>query len=236
VSWRVDSTAGARIWDTQPLSDEGILERDEEIRWLKRHERKDWKLVNGRLANSGDPIALEGTYGGVLAYPPAQNLTAVTGGTSNVAWWSAALYSPLPANSVLAPDCYRIIASGLITSSGAGQTITPNANLGTAIGTGLGAGVAAALGSTITSAQWYLLGDVTLRTAGTGGTAIAQFAIKVSQTAGAGTGANVLTTLFGGTAQTAIDFTAAQGLTLGATPSATGVSVTPTQVHWMSFN
>jgi hypothetical protein len=137
---------------------------------------------------------------------------------------------------VLAPDCYRIVASGLITSSGAGQTIIPNANLGTAIGTGLGAGVAAALGSTITSAQWYLLGDVTLRTAGTGGTAIAQFVIKVSQTAGAGTGANVLNTLFGGTAQTAIDFTAAQGLTLGATPSATGVSVTPTQVHWMSFN
>jgi hypothetical protein len=236
LPWRMDSTAGAAIYDTQPMSDTDLALRDEELRWIRRHERRDWKLINGRIANSGDPTALEGTYGGVLAYPPAQNLTAVTGGTANVAWWSAALYTPLPANSVLAPDCYRVIASGLITSSAASQTVIPNANLGTAIGTGLGAGVAAALGSTITNAQWYLLGDVTLRTAGTAGTAIGQFVIKIGQVAGAATGANVLQTLFGGTAQTAIDFTAAQGLSLGATPSAVGVSVTPTQVHWMSFN
>jgi hypothetical protein len=236
MSWRLDSTAGAHVWDTQPLSDEEILGRDEELAWLRRHERQNWKLVNGRIAGQGDPTALEGTYGGVLAYPPAQNLAAVTGGTTNVAWWSAALYSPIPANSVLTPDCYRIIASGLITTSGAGQTIVPNANLGTAIGTALGAGVATTLGGTITAAQWYLLGDITIRTAGTGGTAIAQFVLKVGQAAGPSMGANVINSLFGGTAQTAIDFTAAQGITLGATPSAAGVSVTPTQVHWMSFN
>ena len=235
MSWRFDSTAGAHIWDTQPLTADELKLRDEEITWLKNHERRNWKLINGRIAGKGDPTMLEGTYGGLNAYPPAQNLTAVTGGTANVAWWTASLYTPLPANSVLSPEAYRVTASGLITTSAASQTITPSSNIGTAVGTGLGTGAAATLGSTITNAQWYLLGDLTVRAAGTAGSVIARFMLKAGQVAGAATGANVLTSLFGAS-QSSIDFTAAQGLTLGATPSAAGVSVTPEQVHWMSWN
>lgn len=237
MGWRVDSSCGASIWDTETLTPADVACRDEEISWLKNHERRNWKLVNGRIAGSGDPTGLEGTYGGLNAYPPAQDLTAVTGGTANVAWWSAALYSPLPGNSVLSPEAYRIAASGRVTSSAVSQTITPNANIGTAIGTGLGAGASLSLGSAtaVTNMLWFLLGDLTIRAAGTAGVAIGSFVLKVTNAAGAST--SIIQEIFGGAAtQTAIDFTVAQGLSLGATPSAAGVSVTPTQVHWMSWN
>jgi hypothetical protein len=237
MPWRMDSTVGAHVWDTEPMTRDELAQRDEEIVWLKNHERRNWKLINGRIAGSGDPTMLEGTYGGLVAYPPAQDLTAVTGGTANVAWWTPALYTPLPANSVLSPEAYRIAATGRVTSSATTQTITPNANIGTAIGTGLGAGAAMSLGSAtaVTNMLWFMLGDVTIRAAGSAGVAIGSFVLKITNAAGAST--SIIQEIFGGAAtQTAIDFTAAQGLALGATPSAAGVSVTPTQVHWMSWN
>jgi hypothetical protein len=138
MSWRHED--GIPIWEPMTLDD--ISSRNEEITWLKNHERRNWKLINGRIARSGAPTNMpQGPYGAAIVNPPAQNLTAVTGGTANVAWWSAALYTPFAANSVIAPEAYKLWAAGLVTSSGAGQTITPSANVGTAVGTGLGAGV-----------------------------------------------------------------------------------------------
>lgn len=219
--------------DVRTLLPHQLACRDEELAWLIRHHRARWGLVNGRIRGEGIPTALEGTYGGLNAYPPAQDLTAVTGGAANVAWWAASLYTPIPANSTMAPEAFRIAATGRVTTT-ASQTITPNANLGTAIGTGLAAGAAITI-ATITNALWFCLGDITIRATGTAGVAIGAFKFTCGTAAGA---TNTTTTqLLGGTAtQTAIDFTAAQGLSFGATPSAAGVSVTPTQVHWMSWN
>jgi hypothetical protein len=239
AGWRRDSNSGAAVYDTHPLNDQEILERNEELTWLKNKMGKRWSLINGQIAQSGDPTMLEGTYGGLNAYPLAQDGTAVTGGTTNVAWWSAPIYTPFPQNSVLAPEAYRIAAQGRITSSAVSQTITPNAHIGAAIGTGLAAGASTSLGAAtaVTNMLWFLLGDITIRAAGTAGVAIGQFVLKIGNAAGATT--NMIHSMFGGTAtQTAIDFitVASQGLQLGATPSAAGVSVTPTQVHWMSWN
>ena len=103
MSWRQDSSAGAYVWDTAPLSDQEILCRDEEIRWLARHEQKQgkWKLINGRLAERGDLVASRGNYGAPGAYALAQAGTAVAMvGTTNIAWWNPTSYSPIPANSV----------------------------------------------------------------------------------------------------------------------------------------
>jgi hypothetical protein len=220
--------------DVRVLLPHQLAVRDEELAWLMRKHRGAWKMISGQLAGRGVPTALEGTYGGLLAYPPAQDLAAVTGGAANVAWWSAALYTPIPANAVMAPEAFRIACTGRVTTT-ASQTITPNATIGTAIGTGLAAGAAITI-ATITNALWFCLGDITIRTAGTAGVAIGGFKFTCGTAAGA---TNTTTTqLLGGTAtQTGIDFvTAAQGLSFGATPSAAGVSVTPTQVHWMSWN
>jgi hypothetical protein len=235
MSWRVDSSTGAHLWDTRPLSPEQVLERDDNIRWLMQHERPRWGVINGHLYESGAPTASIGAYGGLSAYPPAQALTAVTGGTANVAWWSPALYTPLPANGLLAPSALRITAHGLVTSSGASQTITMNPAIGTAVaGTALGASSALALGSTITGAYWHLDGDLTVRTVGSAGTAIAGFEMHWGTAAGAT--ATVSNALFGHTSATGIDFTAAQGILIAATPNNAGVSVTPDQIHMLSWN
>jgi hypothetical protein len=232
----MDSTAGAHVWDTQPMTGDELAVRDEELAWLMRHERRNWRLINGRIAGKGDPVAAEGTYGALLAYPPAQSGTAVTGGTANVAWWSAAVYSPIPANSVLAPQAYRVIATGTVTSSATAQTLTPSANVGTAVGTGLGTGPALSLGasSAQTGMLWYLIGDLTVRTAGSAGTVYGMFEIRITNAAGASS--SIIQALYGNTVQSSIDFTAATGVTLGATPSATGVSVTMTQIHFCDWN
>lgn len=208
-----------------------------EIQKLSEVERPNWKKIHNDMALAGNPTALEGTYGGLNAYPPAQDLAAVTGGTVNVVWWSPTLYTPIPANSVLAPEAFRIAVSGRITSSAVSQTLTPSANIGTAVGTGLSAGASISLGSAtaVTNMLWFLIGDITIRAPGTGGIAIGSFLIKITNAAGAST--NIIQELYGGAAtQTAIDLTVAQGLALGGTPSAAGVSITPTQVHWMSWN
>jgi hypothetical protein len=219
--------------DVRTLLPHQLACRDDELAWLIREHRTRWRLIGGQIHGQGIPTALEGTYMGLLAYPPAQDLTAVTGGTANVAWWTAALYSPIPANSVMTPEAFRLASTGRVTTTGA-QTITPNANIGTAIGTGLAAGAAITI-STITNALWFCLADLTMRAPGTAGVAIGGFKFTCGTAAGA---TNTTTTqLLGGTAtQTGIDFTTAQGLSFGATPSAAGVSVTPTQVHWMSAN
>lgn len=240
MGWRTnDSAVGCRTWDTEPMARDDILCRNEELEWIKRHQRKGWKLINGRIAQSGDPVAVQGSYGGVLAYPPAQALTAVTGGTTNVAWWTPTTYSPIPANSVMAPEGYRLEASGTITTTGA-QTVIMNPAIGTAVaGVALGASATLTGPSTITGALWKLFGDLTIRTAGTAGTAYGTFLLVMGTTAGATpatpTATNPSHWLFGYTVAT-VDWTAAQGLLIAATPSAAGVSVTPQQVHWTSWN
>lgn len=211
----------------------GAVSVDELLGAAMRDGFTKWRMMNGQLRVEKQPTALEGIYAGLVAYPPAQSLTAITGGTSNVAWWSSSIYSPLPANSVLAPEAYRICATGTVTSTAASQTITPSLNCGTAVGTGLGTGPAITLGSTITNALWYLMGDLTVRLPGSSGTIIGHMVLKVGTTAGAST--TITHAMYGNTVQT-VDFTTALGLTVGATPSASGVSVTPTQVHWMSWN
>ena len=235
--WRRSSFSSPPVWESEPgsFTSDDLALRDEEILWLKRQGRKDWKLINGRIVQSREPSNVEGTYGGLLAYPPAQNLGAVTGGVANVAWWSAATYTPIAPNSIMAPEAYRIAATGTITSTGAGQTIIPSVNWGTAVGTGLGTGPSVALGSTIAGALWYLLGDITIRTGGTAATIYGLFQLLVGTTAGAAS-TGVITALYGNAVQTIDVVSAATGLTVGATPSAAGVSITPTQIHWMSWN
>ena len=76
MSWRADSTLGAYVWDTQPMSDAELACRDEEIRWLMAHERQQWGLINGRLKEKCDP-QMYGTYAGVAALPPSTTLANV---------------------------------------------------------------------------------------------------------------------------------------------------------------
>jgi hypothetical protein len=243
MPWRIDSTAGAHVWDTQPMSDADLACRDEELKWLMVHEARRWKVVNGRIAQKGDPVMNRGNFSGPSAYANAQALAAVTGGAANVRWWDPAIYSPIPVNSVQAPTAFRLWASGLVTSSAAGQTLTMNPAIGTAVaGQALGASAALALGSTITGAFWRLEYGLLIRTPGTSGTAVGSGEITWGTTAGATPGTPTATNpsnaLFGaGNTVATADFqTTAQGLLIAATPSAAGVSVTPNVVVLQSLD
>ena len=119
MPWRMDSTAGAAIWDTQPMSTDDLALRDDEIRWLMQKERQSWKLVNGRISQKGDPVANVGSYTSLGAYPPTQTQTstAVTTATPGTAIWTSTIFSPILGNSVIAGSGYRIAASGTIQTS-----------------------------------------------------------------------------------------------------------------------
>lgn len=243
MPWRIDSTAGAHIWDTQPMSDDDLKLRDEELKWLMVHEGRRWKVINGRIAQKGDPVMNRGNFSGPGAYANSQALTAVTGGAINVAWWAPGTYSPIPAQSVQAPMAFRLWASGIVTSSGAGQTLTMNPAVGTAVaGQALGASAALALGSTITGAFWRLEYGLLIQKPGTAGTAVGSGEITWGTTAGATPGTPTATNpsnaLFsaGNTAATVDWVTTAQGLLIAATPSAAGVSVTPNIVVFQSLD
>lgn len=206
--------------------------------WIKRANELNWRAMNRRLALSGVPLNTDGAFTGPGAIANAQALAAVTGGTINIAWWTPLTYTPFPgANGLKCPAAYRLTAGGLITSSAAAQTYTMNPAVGTAVaGQVLGASTALALGSTITNAFWRLAYDMVIRTPGTSSTTVGGGLIHWGTTAGAS--ATVSNALFGGgnTVATADIVTSQQALLIAATPSAAGVSVTPTMVQWASWD
>lgn len=241
MAWRMDSTAGAHIWDTEPMSAPDLACRDEELRWLMRQEGRRWSLINGRIAGSGDPTMMaRGNYGAPAAYALDQANTGIAVGTSNVALWTPASYSPIPANSVQAPMSFRLRANGLVTTSAASLTTTITGAVGTAVtGTSMGASTAMSLpGATaITNAYWDLQYTMTIRTGGESGTAVG-FGNIVWTTA-AGPSASTSQELFGGgnTVASSINWvTTAQGLLIYAVASATTVTIQPTQIHFANWD
>jgi len=244
--WRTDSTAGACIWDTEPMTQDDIANRNEEIEWLTNHERHNWQLVNGRLKQSGDPTASLGYYSGLAANPPvaAQTSTAVTTATPGTTIWTVGIYTPILGNAVVAGSGYRVAASGTVQTSTSSLTLT----LLPSIGSGsvnsaptnhqdLGVSGAASLGTTLT-AGWRLEGDLTIRSAGTSGTAWFMGSFFYSNTTLPAASGASLSLILGGTAAT-VDWTGATasvpgGFQMSGWGAAT-VTVVTQQVHWISL-
>lgn len=219
MGWRTnDSATGGYIWDSEPLGPEDLLCRNEELVWrAKQDQRRSWKLINGRIADSGHPTALEGTYGGLQAYPPnaAQTSTALTTGTSTpgLGIWSSTIYSPLLANAVLAPSAYQISASGTIQVAATGATLTMLPSIGTTLVNAaptvhqdLGVSGAGTLATSALTSIWRLEGELTIRSTGSSGTAWFMGTMFYGITAVPVTVANTNHLLLGGTAAT-VDFT-----------------------------
>lgn len=230
--------ASARVWD--------------DLRDAAELQRATWRRRENDIMQSGVPVNMpEGTYGGLIAYPPGATVTTTSiNGTANL--WPQAVYTPLPVNSFLTPQAYRVAVIAKITTAaspgnlgldprvGAGTWTTG----GTAItGTTLGASGNVALTASITNAFYYLVGDLTIRSVGAPGanaSIVGMFHYCSSQaTAGGlagpavvGTGHNLL---FGGTG-VSFDFTTAQGFGLGAVHTVTTITHNVEQVHFMDWN
>lgn len=248
MSWRQDSTAGAAIWDTEPMSGQDLLCRDEELRWLMNHGKKQWELINGRIARKGDPTAALGSYGGLMAYPPnaAQTSTALATSTPGSTIWTVATYSPILANAVMAPSGYRITASGTIQTSTSGLTVTALPSIGsgsvnaapTTYQTLGVSGASGTLGTSLTGG-WNLMGELTIRSTGTAGTAWFSGQMTYTTTTLPAAASATGTLLLGGTVAT-VDFTGATanypgGMQLSMFGAAT-VTIVTNSVHFTSWN
>jgi hypothetical protein len=246
MAWRMDSTAGASIWDTEPMSRDELALRDEELDWLIRNQKRGWKLINGRLAASGAPTAMaEGTYGALAAYPLPTSEAALTLSATEQGLIPAAhipIYTPLPINGVLAPQAYRVVLSGVFTSVATSGTLTMTPRLGNAnTSPSLGASAAQTLTASLTNGQFYIMGDITIRSVGLPGansTAIGTFHALANSTVGGAT-----TSWLWGTGATAISFdttiaAAANGggIWFGVTFSANFPTMTLQQIHLMDWN
>lgn len=246
MSWKMDSTAGAAIWDTQPLAQDELAIRDEELAWLTNQGRSQWKLVNGRIAKSGDPVANVGAYTSLGAYPPvqAQTSVAVTTSTPGTTLWTSTIWSPILGNAAIAGSAYHLAASGTVQSSTSGLTLTLLPSIGTGTVNAaptndqtLGVSGACTLGSTLTSV-WYLQGDLTIRSTGTSGTAWFMGVFHYGNTVVPVASSATVNVILGGTAAT-VDFTGATtnvpgGFQLSGWGAAT-VTVVTQQVHWTSL-
>ena len=251
MSYRADSTAGRFAWETEPLSEDELKLRNEEIAWLIEHERP-WRLHNGRLIHRSQnergfgPLAMaEGTYGALAAYPPSGSFTGIALTATEASMITAqATYLPIPANGILAPQAYRYVVAARYTVTTTPGSLVTTVRLGNAnTSPSLGASAAVALTASLTNAFIMLKGDLTIRSIGLPGansTAWGTHDIKVNTAVGGAYNA----ALWGNNAAVSFDSSltspGANGGAMwigmndsGATNHAT---VTVDQVHFMDWN
>lgn len=166
--------------------------------------------------------------------PPIANGSAIVA-TTETALWSAAQFSPIPANDARASKMYRVTATGIYSTGASGTLIlTPRFGLTTA-GTSLGASVTQTVPINLTNEAWYITGLMTIRSVGAAGAnSSVMFGGQFTGSGAAGTAGSSCDLCFGGTAANC-DVSVASGLTIGWTLSVAG-SVTVTQVAWQSLN
>jgi hypothetical protein len=271
-SWpgREDAAFGAGMPDrfrpvasTRVLSDVNDLMLMHKKTWQERErikqdlisamvqQRGQWRQRMSDVRASGTPVAGEGTYGVLMGYPlPAVLATTSVSGTANL--WPAAVYTPIPANGVLAPQAYRVTIAAKITTSTSPANIGFDPRIGTTTwttggtaltGTAIGASTNVALTASITAAFYYIYGDLTIRSVGNPGnntTAVGMFHYVSTQATASGLAGPAVVgaghnLLFGGTSAS-YDGTVAQGFSLGAVHTVTTITHNLDQLHGMDWN
>jgi hypothetical protein len=256
-----------------------IADRDDRLAWMMRH-RLPWSLHNGQLIPKGGrevsylldeamkqgrgewksrtraleamgvPMAAEGTYGALGAYPleatiAGSALSATEAGLISAA--NQALYMPIPARGILAPQAWRfVIASRYTVTTAPGSLITSfrlgNANTSPLLGTS----ASVALTASLTNAFVLYKGDITVQSVGPPGTnskAIGIFDVKVNTAVGGAFNS----ALWGTASGTAVSFdstvvpnASANGGQLWVGVSDTGATnhatISTDQIHWMDWN
>jgi hypothetical protein len=241
MSWRMDSSAGAAVWDTAPLSESDLACRDEEIRWLMGQERQSWNLINGRIAEKGDPMANVGMYSGVAANPPPAAGANVPSLSGEASLFTTAFYTPWLALSLIAPSAWKLYVTWTTTTAATPGNLTLTPRVGSvaagASSTGgitMGAGSPIALTASITT-LWKYKGEITVRSVGPPGlnsSAYGTFDL-IAKPATAGTGIATIFDLSGFTAAT-FDASVASGFVLGMVNTVTTIVYNVQQIHWVS--
>jgi hypothetical protein len=247
--WAAQAVRLEQKGDYTPTADGRVLA---DIADLASLHRKTWLRRQLAILDSGAPYMMpEGTYGGLIAYPAAQTITTTSlSGTVNL--WDNITYTPIVKNSVLAPQAFRVAFSAKITTAATPGNIGLNPLInsvgtwttgGTAVsgGSTLGATGNVALTASITNAFYTVIGDLTIRTAGTSSSIVGMFHYVSTQAtasglagpAAVGAGHNLM---FGGTGVTVDTQTSAQSFQLGAVHTVTTITHNVEQPHMMDWN
>lgn len=208
--------------------------------------RGEWKPRMDALERMGVPMAAEGTYGALGAYPLEAELAAVNTAASEVGLLTAAnaaLYMPIPARSILAPQAWRFMVGGRVTTTATAANLSWTPRMGNAATSpSLGASAALAKTISITNAYFCMKGDVTVQRVGvpgTNSTAFGHFDMKLNSASGGA----YTSWLWGSSAAAAFDSSLGPGnanggsIWLGMTASAAAADpFIVGQVHWMDWN
>lgn len=210
--------------------------------------RREWKPRMRALEAMGVPVAMpEGSYAALGVYPleaaiAGSALTTTEAGLTTAA--NMALYMPIPARSVLAPQAWRLaIAARYTAGATPGSVITSfrlgNANTSPLLGTSAGVAQTA-----LTNAFALWKGDITVYKTGTPGsnaTATGIFDVKVNTAVSGAYNAAVW-----GTGSTAIAFDSTLGpgnatggqiwVGLSDSGATNHATYTTDQIHWMDWN
>jgi hypothetical protein len=219
MGWRTnDSRAGAHLWDSEVPVGQELLARDEELAWLMRDQTKSWKLINGRISHSGDPTMMaEGLYTGLTALPPAiaaPSVANTTTATPGWALWTTTLYTPIPANAIMAPSFFKVMAGGTLALSTTSMTATFLPFIGNVVAAAapstfktLGPSGVATLATTAITTGWLFQGFLVVQQTGTAGTAMFYGTMHYTTSTLPATNAATQDIFMGGTQATALDFT-----------------------------
>jgi hypothetical protein len=205
------------------LTQDDVWGRDEEIAWREANNRP-WKVVNGLLLGSGDPLMVAGGLAGLEANPPAANVGANTYASSTeIALWPTG-QSPIPALQV-GPKAYYVVAWGTATTAGTPGTMTTTARFGgITSGVSIAATPAVALTASMTADPWRLEGDLILRNTGVT-TMVVTGSFRLSFGIIGGNGAESLPELFNGVSGSC-DNTAASTLCMGVSMATSTTNTT----------
>jgi hypothetical protein len=179
------------------------------------------------------------------AYPLPASATGLTLSATEQGLVPAAyipIYTPLPINGLLGPQAYRWVITGIFTSVATSGTLTITPRLGNAnTSPSLGASAAQTLTASLTNGQFFIMGDITVRSIGLPGansTAIGTFHAMCNSTVG-----GAATTWLWGTGTTAVSFDSTitagangGGVWFGMTFSANFPTFTLQQTHLMDWN
>lgn len=213
----------------------------------KEAQASEWGKRLRALDLKGVPVMAEGTYGALGAYPLEAELPAVNTAASEVGLLTTAngaLYMPIPARAILAPQAWRFVVSGRVTTTATAANLTWTPRVGNANSSpSLGPSAALAKQASITNAYFIMKGDITVQRVGIPGlnsTANGHFSMHLNTASG---GAATLW-LWGSAASASFDTTVAPGASanggqiwLGMTASAAAADpFIVGQIHWMDWN
>jgi hypothetical protein len=137
----------------------------------------NWKSVDRRIAESGDPTMLSGGYAGTEVTPNVATLATATITGTEAALWPTATWTPI-ANNPQTPKMYRLVAFGTATTAATPGTVLFNARFGQIVTSPLiGVSTTAAQTASQTATPWRLEGNVLVRRGGgaTTGEVVANF-------------------------------------------------------------